>query len=103
MEIKMHLFGRFLGICCVLATVVLLTMTWFYPTSARQHHLMSSSIGGPFELIDQDGHSFSQADLKGHPHLVFFGYTHCPDICPTTLAQLTQILDQLHDPSLQGV
>jgi protein SCO1/2 len=51
-----------------------------------------SAIGGPFNLIDQDGKPITDQDMKGHPFLVFFGYTHCPDICPTTLFELSEVL-----------
>ena len=51
-----------------------------------------SAIGGPFTLIGQDGKSITAQDLKGKPLLVFFGYTHCPDICPTTLFELSEVL-----------
>src|SRR5690242_12844617 len=44
-----------------------------------------SAVGGPFTLTDQNGQPITDADLKGKPFLVFFGYTHCPDVCPTTL------------------
>ncbi|NLH82314.1 MAG: SCO family protein [Phyllobacteriaceae bacterium] len=46
-----------------------------------------AGIGGDFALVDQSGKPFTQADLKGHPSLVFFGYTFCPDVCPTTLLE----------------
>jgi protein SCO1/2 len=52
----------------------------------------SSAIGGPFKLIDQDGKPITNQDMKGKPLLVFFGYTHCPDICPTTLFELSEVL-----------
>ena len=51
-----------------------------------------SAIGGPFKLIDQNGKPISDEHLKGHPFLVFFGYTHCPDICPTTLFEMSEVL-----------
>ncbi len=54
-----------------------------------------SAIGGPFDLVDQDGKPISDAALKGHPSLVFFGYTHCPDVCPTTLFELSEVLRAL--------
>ena len=50
-----------------------------------------SGVGGPFQLEDQDGKPVSDADMKGHPFLVFFGFTHCPDICPTTLFEISQV------------
>jgi len=46
---------------------------------------------GDFRLEDTQGHPFMSHDLKGQPHLVFFGFTHCPDVCPTTLAMLAEV------------
>ena len=54
-----------------------------------------ASVGGPFHLEDQSGKPFTDQDLKGRPFLVFFGFTHCPDICPTTLFDMSQMLRQL--------
>ncbi len=54
-----------------------------------------SSIGGPFRLTTQDGRVLSDADMKGRPFAVFFGYTFCPDVCPTTLWQLSEDLKAL--------
>jgi protein SCO1 len=51
-----------------------------------------SAIGGPFTLTGQDGKTLTDQDMKGKPFLVFFGYTHCPDICPTTLFELSEVL-----------
>jgi len=55
----------------------------------------TAAIGGPFRLTDQDGHVMTEEDLKGRPSLVFFGFTHCPDVCPTTLFDITQIMQVL--------
>jgi protein SCO1/2 len=54
-----------------------------------------SAIGGPFKLIDQNGKTITDADLKGKPLLVFFGYTHCPDVCPTTLFEVSEMMHAL--------
>ena len=54
-----------------------------------------SAIGGPFQLVDQDGKPLTDQDLKGEPVLVFFGYTHCPDVCPTTLFEMSEVLHAL--------
>jgi protein SCO1/2 len=54
--------------------------------------LQAAAIGGPFQLTDQDGQPFSDRDLKGKPFLVFFGFTHCPDVCPTTLFEISEIM-----------
>ena len=55
----------------------------------------ASAIGGPFKLVDQNGNPITDADLKGRPYLVFFGYTHCPDVCPTTLFDVSEVLRAL--------
>jgi len=57
--------------------------------------VLASAIGGPFHLVDQSGKPFTDANLKGKWHLVFFGYTHCPDVCPTTLNDLSLAFDKL--------
>jgi len=54
-----------------------------------------SAIGGPFKLVGPDGQPVTQDDLKGQPTLIFFGYTHCPDVCPTTLFEISEILRNL--------
>jgi protein SCO1/2 len=54
-----------------------------------------ADIGGPFRLTTQDGKTLSDADLKGTPFAVFFGFTHCPEVCPTTLWELSQALQKL--------
>jgi protein SCO1 len=55
----------------------------------------SSAIGGPFKLIDQNGNQLTDSDIKGRPFLVFFGYTHCPDVCPTTLFDVSEVMRAL--------
>ena len=54
-----------------------------------------SSIGAPFRLTGSDGKSVSDADLRGQPVVMFFGYTHCPDVCPTTLFEVSEIFRKL--------
>ncbi len=53
------------------------------------------AIGGPFQLVDQDGRTVDQRLLNGKWTAVFFGYTFCPDACPTTLQALAAVQDQL--------
>jgi protein SCO1/2 len=53
------------------------------------------TIGGPFTLTGSSGKPFSSAQLNGKPAAVFFGFTHCPDVCPTTLARLTKLRREL--------
>lgn len=54
-----------------------------------------SAIGGPFELVDQNGKAVSEADILGKPTMIFFGYTFCPNVCPTTLSDMTVWLKEL--------
>jgi protein SCO1/2 len=54
-----------------------------------------ASVGGPFHLEDQNGKPVTDQDMKGRPFLVFFGFTHCPDICPTTLFDMSEVLRKL--------
>src|SRR5262245_33487727 len=54
-----------------------------------------AAIGGSFQLTDQNGRTVTDQDLKGHPFLVFFGFTHCPDVCPTTLFEASEVLRAL--------
>ena len=55
----------------------------------------SVAIGGPFNLTDANGIPFSSVKLAGKPFAMFFGFTHCPDVCPTTLARLARLRRQL--------
>jgi protein SCO1/2 len=57
--------------------------------------IAAASIGGPFKLVDQKGATVTEAALQGHPSALFFGYTFCPDVCPTTLADMTIWLKDL--------
>ena len=52
-------------------------------------------VGGPFELIDQTGKPRSDRDFRGRLMLVYFGFTYCPDVCPTDLMAIGQALEQL--------
>lgn len=54
-----------------------------------------------FQLTDDRGHPFTAHELRGKPSLVFFGFTHCPDVCPTTLAKLAQVKKNLSIAGLQ--
>jgi protein SCO1/2 len=79
----------------VLAAGVLLALALREPPRGAAGTALASAIGGPFQLIDQNGKPFSDADLKGKWHLIFFGYTHCPDACPTALNEMSLALDRL--------
>src|SRR4051812_8328333 len=77
--------------------IVALTVTLFIVAKNEAGSSVSvlPTIGGPFRLVDQNGQVRTEADLKGHPTLLFFGFTNCPDICPTTLFEVSELLRQL--------
>src|SRR3954449_6989428 len=54
-----------------------------------------SAIGGPFRLTDQAGQTVTEKNLQGKPTLMFFGFTHCPDVCPTSLFEISEVLRAL--------
>jgi protein SCO1/2 len=82
--------------CLVLAALGL----WTVMTPSRSG---TSLIGGPFALQTADGKSITDAEMKGKPFLVYFGYTHCPDVCPTTLAQMSDVLKRLPDKPIRAL
>jgi protein SCO1/2 len=75
----------------VLFTTVVFIVTGRSPAPVA----LTSAVGGPFSLSDQNGRPITDQDLKGRPFLVFFGFTHCPDVCPTTLFEVSEILRAL--------
>ena len=78
------------GLVLCFAVVLLVTGRGSTPMIAA-----SSGIGGSFRLTDQNGKTITDQDLKGHPFLVFFGFTHCPEVCPTALFDISEILGRL--------
>ncbi|MBK8457114.1 MAG: SCO family protein [Phyllobacteriaceae bacterium] len=68
-----------------------LALDWLKPGSGEKPY------GGDFALVDQNGQPITQEALRGHPTMVFFGFTHCPEICPTTLFEMSQWFEALGD------
>jgi cytochrome oxidase Cu insertion factor (SCO1/SenC/PrrC family) len=66
------------------------------PNAPRVVSTGTALIGGPFDLVDQDGKPRTDADFRGKLMLVYFGYTYCPDVCPTELSTISDALDDLH-------
>ena len=75
------------------------------PPSAEPSPGIGDAIGGDFELTNHNRESMRLSDLRGKVALLFFGYTHCPDICPATLYLMRQVRDALgpHADDFQGV
>lgn len=87
-----------LWVLVALAAVVLaVLMMRSTETQAPADRIGSVTYGGPFTLTDSDGEPFSSSQLAGTPHAIFFGFTHCPDVCPMTLARLVRLRQQLGD------
>jgi protein SCO1/2 len=80
-------------------TVVLIGVGVRIVTAPGRH--ATALIGGPFTLETAGGKTLSDVDLKGHPFLVYFGYTHCPDVCPTTLADIADVLHKMPDKPIR--
>ncbi|MGA9795505.1 MAG: SCO family protein [Rhizomicrobium sp.] len=78
-----------------LAAFVAAGALWNLSKPPQEATIGSASIGGPFALTDQDGHARTNADYRGHYVLLYFGYTNCPDVCPTTLAVIADAMKQM--------
>lgn len=65
--------------------------------SSNSQNASGEKLGGEFQLVRHDGSAITDKDLLGKPHAVFFGFTNCPEVCPTTLFELTTWLAELGD------
>ncbi len=80
------------GILVVMvAAIGFVTWQWY------QTRYGGEPYGAPFTLVDQNGAEITEAAFRGHPSAIFFGFTHCPEICPTTLFELNGWLDRIGD------
>ena len=80
------------GILVLMAAGIgFLTFQWYRQTNSGEPY------GAPFALVDQKGAPITEAAFRGHPSAVFFGFTHCPEVCPTTLFELDGWLKKLGD------
>lgn len=89
-----------IGVWCTIAVVgawllIVGNILQLRTNSTDASDLSLPVIGKPFELVSQNGQLINNATLKGKPYLAFFGFTHCPDICPTTLFELTDLMSEL--------
>lgn len=77
------------------ASLVVGLLVLFWTMGGVSKVAQPAAIGGPFQLTDQNGQTITDKSLKGKPTLIFFGYTHCPDVCPTSLFEMSEVLRAL--------
>lgn len=83
----------------VLALALAAMLWWRAEQPVRAPEATASvAIGAPFTLTASNGSRFDSEGLKGTPYVLFFGFTHCPDVCPTTLARLAKLRARLGKP-----
>jgi cytochrome oxidase Cu insertion factor (SCO1/SenC/PrrC family) len=89
-------FHLIFAILALLAAVLVAGTAYYIANQPRgQISIGTALVGGPFSLTDQTGRKVTDKDFRGHYMLVFFGYTYCPDICPTELQVMSAALDNL--------
>ncbi len=87
--------GPILIIAAGLAVIVGLGLGFLIPVSKPDLEVSQSIIGGPFEMVNHLGETVTQESFKGRHMLVYFGYTFCPDVCPTELQSMTVALNDM--------
>lgn len=85
------------GLVAVVAIAAAVASLAWYTGELGGENKALSSIGGPFELVDTDGDRVTEATFSDKPTAMFFGFTFCPDVCPTTLYEAGGWLDALGD------
>jgi len=85
-------------VALVSVVAVLFSQFWH-----KDHRTITTSLGGPFTLVDGQGRTVTDADFRGKLMLIYFGYTYCPDVCPTTLGLMAQAFDKLSDSEREQV
>ena len=79
------LIGLFIGLAVLVAALIL-------TLRPAGQETRPSAVGGPFALVSHEGRTVTDRDVLGGPFLVFFGFTHCPDVCPTKLFEISEVL-----------
>ena len=82
----------------LVAAILLLTGVAYIALDVLKDKASSiADIGGPFTLASARGGVVDEAALRGNPYAIFFGFTHCPEVCPTTLYEMSALLEKLGD------
>lgn len=77
--------------------VLMIFLAFTYYSARKGNEIEPVKLGVPFQLIDQNGAPITEAAFQGHPTALFFGFTHCPEVCPTTLFEMAGWLKALGD------
>jgi protein SCO1/2 len=85
LRLLVPLIGLFIGLATLGAALVL-------TLRPAGQETRPSAVGGSFALVSHEGKTVTDRDFLGAPHLVFFGFTHCPDVCPTKLFEISEVL-----------
>lgn len=88
------LLGLMIGMMVAAAVTVIAILKWV-ESGPRDAVLSTPDIGGPFALVDQTGQTVTDQTYKGFYRLIYFGYTFCPDACPTELQVMAEAVDDL--------
>mgnify|MGYP006280652103 CR=1 FL=1 len=90
--------GRIKWIAAIIAGLAVIAGALVYFSGAmRGSPGAIADIGGPFVLASAKGGEVNSTDLRGNPYALFFGFTHCPEVCPTTLYEMSSLLAKLGD------
>ena len=92
MNLRFLRYGLWAGIA-----VLSLLLVFTYAVGRQKTEPEGVQLGAPFNLTDQNGAPITEAAFKGHPTALFFGFTHCPEVCPTTLFEMAGWLKTLGD------
>jgi protein SCO1 len=95
---RLSVSGIWLALACVLFSAPIAANEAAEPSATELIEGLLSGrapVGGPFELTDQTGHRRTDADFRGKLVVLYFGYTYCPDVCPTELQSISLALDKL--------
>lgn len=95
MKSTLNRLAVIVAVIAIVAVAVLAGRHYWSMVTVATGGTGGAAIGGPFTLVDGDGRTVTDADYRGHPLLVYFGYTYCPDVCPTTLSTIAEALDLL--------
>lgn len=85
--------GGAFALAATLTAFTMLVGSWAPQDGVRTTGV--AAVGGPFTLTDETGRQVTEAELFGRPSVIFFGFTYCPDVCPTTLYEMSNLMERL--------